>query len=169
MPDGIDDVAEALMQAFNRFKKKEVEADSSKDIRRSEAHALVLLSEHVEHGLKVSELSRVMRVSSPFVTQLINQLEERGLVARRADPKDGRIVNIALTEQGLHEAGEIHRMFHRRFTALVQHLGEAEARTLARLLNKTFDYVEEKKKERCDQHQKQPNITVNDREGDRSS
>jgi DNA-binding MarR family transcriptional regulator len=152
MNDSTPDVAEALMQAFHRFRKKEMEAN--KDHRRTEARALVLLSEQAGHGLKVSELSRLMRVTSPFATQLIKQLEGRGLVLRRPDPKDGRIVYIVLTANGLHEAGEVRRIFHRRFTALVEHLGETEARTLARLLNQTFDFIEAKKKESCEGQQR---------------
>lgn len=138
------DVVRTLMQAFHRFRKKEME--SNKDHRRNEAWALVLLSERTDRGMRVSELSRMMRVTSPFATQLINQLEERGLVLRRTDGKDRRVVNLVLTEQGRQEAEDIIRTYHRRFAALVEHLGEDEARTLARLLNQTFDFMDEQRK-----------------------
>lgn len=39
-------------------------------------------------------------VTQPAMTQLVARLEESGLVAREADPADGRVVQVRLTEQG---------------------------------------------------------------------
>ena len=39
-------------------------------------------------------------VTQPAMTQLIARLEEARLVARAADPADGRVVQVRLTEEG---------------------------------------------------------------------
>ena len=39
-------------------------------------------------------------VTQPAMTQLISRLEESGLVRREPSPDDGRVVLVALTEQG---------------------------------------------------------------------
>jgi len=39
-------------------------------------------------------------VTQPAMTQLISRLEDSGLVRREADPADGRVVLVALTDQG---------------------------------------------------------------------
>jgi DNA-binding MarR family transcriptional regulator len=39
-------------------------------------------------------------VTQPAMTQLISRLEDSGLVRRGADPDDGRVVLVALTEEG---------------------------------------------------------------------
>ena len=39
-------------------------------------------------------------VTQPAMTQLIARLEDTGLVRREADPADGRVVQVRLTDQG---------------------------------------------------------------------
>ena len=39
-------------------------------------------------------------VTQPAMTQLIGRLQEAGLVRREADPGDGRVVQVRLTDQG---------------------------------------------------------------------
>ena len=39
-------------------------------------------------------------VTQPAMTQLIARLEDTGLVRREADPADGRVVHVRLTDQG---------------------------------------------------------------------
>jgi DNA-binding MarR family transcriptional regulator len=39
-------------------------------------------------------------VTQPAMTQLISRLEDSGLVRREADPADGRVVLVALTDEG---------------------------------------------------------------------
>src|SRR6202047_4128693 len=46
-------------------------------------------------GLAVQE-----GVTQPAMTQLIARLQNAGLVRREADPADGRVVQVWLTEQG---------------------------------------------------------------------
>jgi len=41
-------------------------------------------------------------VTQPAMTQLIARLQDSGLVRREADPADGRVVQVRLTDQGRH-------------------------------------------------------------------
>jgi DNA-binding MarR family transcriptional regulator len=54
-----------------------------------------------EHDLTPRELAGIECVSPPSMTRTVASLVERGLVARRQDPLDGRQVFLSLTEQGL--------------------------------------------------------------------
>lgn len=51
-------------------------------------------------GIRVTDLARREGFSQPGVTTLINRLSEAGLVARAADPSDGRVVLVSLTPAG---------------------------------------------------------------------
>ena len=53
------------------------------------------------YGLTPTELYRSMMLSSAAMTNRIDRLEERGLVAREPDPDDRRGVRIRLTAAGL--------------------------------------------------------------------
>lgn len=61
-------------------------------------HCLVM-----NHGKPVSMtvLSQSAWVSKPNLTNLVNRLCQEGLVERRQDPKDRRVITIALTEKGI--------------------------------------------------------------------
>lgn len=54
-----------------------------------------------EGSLSIGDLAVAERVRPQSMTQTISDLESEGLIARRADPKDGRRTLVELTEQGL--------------------------------------------------------------------
>ncbi len=54
-----------------------------------------------EGSLSIGDLAVAERVRPQSMTQTVSDLESEGLIARRADPKDGRRTLVELTEQGL--------------------------------------------------------------------
>jgi DNA-binding MarR family transcriptional regulator len=50
--------------------------------------------------LTIGELLESMMLASGTITHRIDRLEGRGLVERRADPSDGRVVRVRLTRAG---------------------------------------------------------------------
>lgn len=51
-------------------------------------------------GIRPGRLAAMMHLHPSTVSGLIARLERRGLVARRADPRDGRRVQLGLTARG---------------------------------------------------------------------
>jgi DNA-binding MarR family transcriptional regulator len=52
-------------------------------------------------SMSIGDLAVAERVRPQSMTQTISDLEAEGLIARRADPSDGRRTLVDLTEQGL--------------------------------------------------------------------
>jgi DNA-binding MarR family transcriptional regulator len=50
--------------------------------------------------MTIGELASVERVKPPTMTRIVAALEERGLVRREPSPQDGRIVRLAVTDEG---------------------------------------------------------------------
>ncbi len=68
------------------------------DITPSHSRALGVL---MHHGvMRLSELSDHLRIAPRSTTEVVDALEERGLVERRADPNDRRATLVALTDSG---------------------------------------------------------------------
>lgn len=65
---------------------------------------MAALSQHPD-GLKMSQLSGVLRVSNGNVTGIADRLSEEGLVERVAVPGDRRATVLRLTEEGQREFG----------------------------------------------------------------
>ncbi len=54
-----------------------------------------------QRPLKMSEVAGVLRVSLPAVTNLVDRLERKGFLRRKAHPKDRRVTLLDLTPKGL--------------------------------------------------------------------
>jgi DNA-binding MarR family transcriptional regulator len=94
--------------------------------------------------MKVSEISKLMGVTSPTTTQVLNGLEAHGLIERRIDPLDRRAIGVRLTEKGEGVAQKAREAFFARISGLVDYLGEEQSDQLANLLGKVFRYFEER-------------------------
>ncbi|HEY2603351.1 MAG TPA: MarR family transcriptional regulator [Thermoleophilaceae bacterium] len=67
------------------------------DLSRTEAGVLSTLS----HGRRrITELAELEGLAQPTVTVLVGKMEDRGLVSRERDPDDGRVVLVAVTDEG---------------------------------------------------------------------
>lgn len=94
--------------------------------------------------MKVSEISKLLHVTSPTVTQMLKGLEANGLVERHIDPNDRRAVRIALTERGEAVARRAEEIFSASFTGLAEYLGEEESNQLIGLLHRAYCYFNER-------------------------
>lgn len=61
---------------------------------------LVMLALWEQDGLSVSELGKKLYLDSGTLTPLLKKMEKQGLVLRRRDEADERVVLIALTQKG---------------------------------------------------------------------
>ncbi|WP_429311154.1 MarR family winged helix-turn-helix transcriptional regulator [Paenibacillus mucilaginosus] len=52
--------------------------------------------------MRLTELTANEQVTQSAITQLVTRLERDGLVERRSDPNDGRVVLVHITDKGAH-------------------------------------------------------------------
>ena len=67
---------------------------------------------------RITSLAVAQGVTQPSMTQLLRRLEDAGLVARVADPTDGRVVLVELTAAG-------DQTLHNRWNTRLEHLEKA--------------------------------------------
>jgi DNA-binding MarR family transcriptional regulator len=95
----------------------------------------VLSRLHRDGASTTSELAVHERVRPQSMAATVAELQERGLVDRAPDPRDGRKIRIRLTEAGLATLGQeraASQEWLRR--ALAEHLAPHEQTELARSL-----------------------------------
>jgi DNA-binding MarR family transcriptional regulator len=73
------------------------------------------------------------------MTRLLDKLEQRGIVARVADPKDRRALRIHLTEAGATIWQDINHCGQRVRERATRGMSEADRETLTRLLTQVRD------------------------------
>jgi DNA-binding MarR family transcriptional regulator len=75
---------------------------------------------------RLTELAGLEGVTQPAMTQLVSRLERTGLVARRADPLDGRVVLVQITPDGLDVLRRRRAIRAARLNSLLSELSEAD-------------------------------------------
>jgi DNA-binding MarR family transcriptional regulator len=139
--------ARKLLRAFMQFNRVEWHQRLIAGCTLSEIRVLFCLRRGVQAhivDMKISEISKCLRVTSPTITQIIKSLEAKGLVERASDPIDRRAVSITLTERGDQITREAADAFLSRFEGLIEHLGEESSEQLAALLSEAFRYFSER-------------------------
>ena len=93
----------------------------------------VLYRLHVEGPVRLTALASSTAISQPSMTQLIQRLERRGLVARSADPADRRAALVEISDGGRSLVLEHQDAVRARLRELLTMLpdGQADALSLA--------------------------------------
>jgi DNA-binding MarR family transcriptional regulator len=82
--------------------------------------------------MTMGELAAAERVQLPTISRLATALEHDGLVVRRADPRDGRVVRIEATDKGVRTLEEARRLRIRELAGRLSGLSPEELTTLER-------------------------------------
>jgi DNA-binding MarR family transcriptional regulator len=90
-------VAEGLLVSTVRLARR---LRQLSDARLTPSQHSVMTSIHRHGPLTLGELADLERVAPPTISRIVAKLEADGLVARRTDPSDGRIVRVVVTERG---------------------------------------------------------------------
>jgi DNA-binding MarR family transcriptional regulator len=61
---------------------------------------LAVMGELSQNNTTMSELANTLMMTKPQLTHLVDSLVSQGIVERRPDEKDRRVINLALTEKG---------------------------------------------------------------------
>ncbi|MGH2392623.1 MAG: MarR family winged helix-turn-helix transcriptional regulator [Candidatus Limnocylindria bacterium] len=86
-----------------------------------------------------AELSRVVAIEPPTMVRTIDRMVRDGLVRREADPDDGRISRIFLTDRGRSLRDQLVPRAAAVNAANAQKLTPREGRTLKRLIGKLLE------------------------------
>ena len=88
------------------------------------------------HALTPAQLADMAGVTRATMTGLVDTLERDGMVTRKPDQDDRRMLFVELTPRGQEFLGQIMPEHFRRISVLMAALTEPERRTLVRLLGK---------------------------------
>ncbi len=138
--------AQKLLETFGRFRRHGWRQAPIEDLTPSEMALLFAIKRTIQEsgtGAKVSDLSALLSVAPPTVTQQLNSLDARGYIARHIDPDDRRVIRVTVTESGEEIIRKAHHAFIESITGLVEYLGEADSETLADLMEKVYTYFQE--------------------------
>jgi MarR family transcriptional regulator, organic hydroperoxide resistance regulator len=107
------------------------------DLHRAQATVLCKLFR--QDGVTQSEIAQQLSVQGATVTDMLQRMEEAGLVNRRRDPDDNRLVRVYLTEAGREKERGVIAQLSRLEDVIFEGIDDNQ-RTLARGLLKQMLY-----------------------------
>ncbi|GAW51487.1 MULTISPECIES: MarR family winged helix-turn-helix transcriptional regulator [unclassified Nocardioides] len=94
-----DSTSDLLMTAARSMRRSFGEAMAAWDITPSQARALRIVGEL--GAVRLSVLADRLRIAPRSVTEVVDALEARSLVARQPDPADRRATSVVPTAEGV--------------------------------------------------------------------
>ena len=134
-----------LVQFFKyimEIEEKKLITDEFREITYNDMHIIEAIG--LDKPKKMSEIAKIMSVTTGTLTKAVDSLEKKGYVQRQRSRQDKRVVNITLTQQGV-TAFRHHEKFHQDMIAFIlEHVSEEESRVLRHALERLMGYFRQK-------------------------
>ena len=141
------DINSFLVDAFNSLLQIEEDFLAKgpfKNITVKEMHLIDTVVNMKDNNIAKNIASR-LNITQSSLTTAVNTLEKKGMLIRKADEKDKRIVKIYLTEKAM-EVYLYHKEFHRELVDVVTNkLSSQELDAFVSGLNKVRGFFDSKK------------------------
>jgi DNA-binding MarR family transcriptional regulator len=132
-PPGDEALADAFGAVARRLREKSAETLAPWDVTPGHLRALRMLARH--GTMRLSELSDRLQIAPRTATEVVDALQARDLVRRRADPGDRRATLVEVTEHGAGTLAEIRATRGPEAGRIFGRLTPADRAELARILN----------------------------------
>ena len=135
----IDKVAILIKKAALEFDKVSNSALDKYDITPAQYKVMKYIYEESERGVRIVDLEKYFSMSHPTAIGIVQNLEKKGLVGYRANPKNARSRFIVPTSKALEIQNELDGVGSDLEERLTQKLSEKERERLVALLSKMLD------------------------------
>ncbi|MGI8667100.1 MAG: MarR family winged helix-turn-helix transcriptional regulator [Jatrophihabitans sp.] len=132
-----DTLAEAFWALARQLRRASLESLARWDVTPSQSRALRMLARH--GTLRLTDLSEQLRIAARSTTEVVDDLQAKGLVERRPDPHDRRATLVGLTAQGVAVGQQIRSSRGSEADRLFDRLSDTDRAHLTRILNTLRD------------------------------
>lgn len=135
--------SELIIRAARTLRRRHAHALEPWDLSPHQTRALRVIAgerrEDATKPLRLSQLAEALHIVPRSATEVVDALEDKGLVERSPDPDDRRAVCLRLTADGRRVAAEVETMRRRESDAFLSVLSAAERVTLGELLGRLLE------------------------------
>lgn len=131
---------ESLFRAQHEvFAQISEDFDDDAGLSQSEYDVLLTVTRAPQMTARLRDVTRLMLVSQPSVSRLIDRMVSRGLLTKCSDPDDGRGALVTATEQGAAQFRRLATAHARSIADRMSRLSADELRALRELTGKLRD------------------------------
>ncbi|HEY2696205.1 MAG TPA: MarR family transcriptional regulator [Pseudonocardiaceae bacterium] len=132
--DRDDTLAEAVRSVAHQLRRISVESLARWEVSPSQSRALRVVTRH--GAIRLTELSEHLHIAPRSATEVVDDLQAKGLVERRPDPQDRRATLVVVTEHGIEIGQAIRTAQGAETERLFDRLSATDRDHLARILRK---------------------------------
>ena len=125
-------LAEAFRSVARRLRFRTHDVVSPFGVTPGQARALGVLGRH--GGMRLSALSEHLRIAPRSTTEVVDALQQHGLVQRTPDPDDRRAIVVTLTPEGERLGANLRSARSAQAESFFGRLSDTDRDTLARIL-----------------------------------
>jgi MarR family transcriptional regulator, 2-MHQ and catechol-resistance regulon repressor len=138
------DILKDIFSIFKLTSKYYIELCKKLNIKEMEFQALYLIYISEDKGVKMSSLGDELEIVRSGVTVLVDRMALSGLVKRRPDIEDRRIMNVIITEKGNEIMKEIFQSNGIFKVSTLDFMQQDEKKLLCNLITKIKEKLESK-------------------------
>jgi DNA-binding MarR family transcriptional regulator len=135
--DGTADLGDLLMRSARTLRRRWRDVLAPWELSPHQARALGVVGRR--DGVRLTDLAEALHIAPRSATEVVDGLQERGLVERTPDPGDRRAVILRPTEEGRRIRAEIDAARTADSAELFARLPAADRAELARILRSLVD------------------------------
>jgi len=141
-----ESLSKRLLKAFFKFSRTRWHNAPASGLSQVETDILENILRAGRRGKtpRVSDISLMLRVSSPTITQHLNSLEDRGYVLRTQSKEDKRSVQITLTDKGTEALNSHYVRLEADFVEFIEFIGQGSSEEMVTLLMKAHEFFTKK-------------------------
>lgn len=132
-----------LLHQIGRNQKKSYKLPNLTELEARVLYNVNFYEVHHHIGITIGELKDKLHVTSPTISQVVNDLEKRDIVKRVNDSNDGRITRVEVSDIGAKELQKAIDIVESRFVKLGNYLGEEKNKQLIEILKEMLTFFEQ--------------------------
>lgn len=140
-PEGVDPLSfrvfSAYMRSLHLHRQLMGKLLAGQDSHPGQAFCLRMLE--ANDGVTQRDLAEAMQLSRPAVTTMLQRMQKAGLIVRRQDETDQRLMRVYLTENGRSLADQMRATFATYISTAFDSMSPKDRRELERLLGVVAD------------------------------
>lgn len=134
-----------IWQLFDNFFRNKRKNMRLPELTEVETRILFMVHGHhkkMNSPINVKFIKDHLRVSSPTVSQIVNDLESKELIYKEPDEVDKRITRLHISEKGIKKLDIAFATFQEQFISLSEYLGRDKSKKLIELLEEVNEYFD---------------------------
>lgn len=138
-----DRLIQIISKINQAMKSYIVGAFSQEGINATPTQTAILYLLEQKDGQKISDFASSLEVKNPVMTGVIDRMEKAGLIVRKLDPSDRRIISVFITPKGREESSKATSIINKMNKKIESGVAYQEIEICKKVLNHIYKEIKQ--------------------------